>query len=101
MCPELVYKFECIDMSGDTITRRIHEMANNVTEQLSNIIQTFIAYSIAVDESTNVSGGPLLAIFIRGVGKNLTVTEELLDIFSVKKNTSGEDVFLCVEEVVE
>ncbi|XP_043259019.1 general transcription factor II-I repeat domain-containing protein 2-like [Colletes gigas] len=101
MCPELVYKFECIGMSDDTITRRIYEMANNVTEQLSNIIQTFIAYSIAVDESTDVSDGPLLAIFIRGVDKNLTVTEELLDIFSVKKNTSGEDVFLCVEEVME
>lgn len=76
-------------------------MANDVTEQLSSIVRKFIAFSLTVDESTDVLGAPQLAIFIRGVDENLSVTEELLDIFSIRKSTSGEDVFSYMEEVVE
>ncbi|XP_076167256.1 general transcription factor II-I repeat domain-containing protein 2-like [Ptiloglossa arizonensis] len=101
VCPEQVNKFECIGLSHNTIKRRIHEMANDVTEQLSSIVRKFSAFSLILDESTDISGAPQLAMFIRGVDENLSLTEELLDIFSIRENTSGEDVFSCVEEVVE
>ncbi|XP_043265181.1 general transcription factor II-I repeat domain-containing protein 2-like [Colletes gigas] len=101
VCPEQVNKFECIGLSQTIITHRIHEMANDVTEQLSSIVRKFIAYSLIMDENIDTPGSPQLSIFIRGVDENLSLTEELLDIFSIKEYTSGEDVFSWIEEIVE
>ena len=84
-----------------TILRRTEEMANNVADQLRNVTSNFVSYSLALDESTDISGTPQLAIFIRGVDENLVVSEELLDFLPLKEGTTGEDIFSCVEEVIE
>lgn len=59
----------------------------------------FIAFSIALDESTDINDIAQLAIFIRGVDENLNITEELLDLVPMRDTTTGEDIFECVEEV--
>lgn len=84
-----------------TILRRVEEMANNVADRLTNVASNFFSYSLALDESTYISGTPQLAIFIRGVDENLVVTEELVDFLPLKESTTGEDIFSCVEEVIE
>lgn len=60
-------------------------MATNVCEQIKAICGSFIAYSLALYEGTDIRGTPNLTIFMRGVDIHLKVTEELrrsLDIFS-------------------
>ena len=94
-------KFEAIRLGRNTITRRIQEMAENVTRQLQDLCHSFITFSLAVDESTDISGTPQVAIFIRGVNENLIATEELLDFCPLKDTTTGEDIMSCVEEVVD
>ncbi|KAK2847545.1 hypothetical protein Q5P01_010544 [Channa striata] len=43
-------------------------------------IKSFIAFSIAIDESTDVTDTAQLATFIRGVDETLTITAELLGL---------------------
>ena len=62
----------------------------------------FIAYSLAVDESTDTSDTAQLSIFIRGVDSGLCVTEEFLGLQSMHGTTTGKDLFeevsRCVNE---
>ncbi|KOC65800.1 General transcription factor II-I repeat domain-containing protein 2A [Habropoda laboriosa] len=100
-CSENVQKFEYISLSRSTVTRRIQEMADNIMEQLYMTAQNFIAYSLAIDQSIDVTGSPQLAIFIRGVDSGMNVTEELLDFCTTKEATTGEDILSCVEEAIK
>ncbi|CAK9824116.1 General transcription factor II-I repeat domain-containing protein 2B [Anthophora retusa] len=100
-CSENVQKFEYISLSRSTVTRRIQEMADNIMEQLYMTAQNFIAYSLAIDHNTNVTGSPQLAIFIRGVDSGMNVTEELLDFCTTKEATTGKDILTCVEQAMK
>ncbi|XP_076397681.1 general transcription factor II-I repeat domain-containing protein 2-like isoform X2 [Megachile rotundata] len=101
LCPTEVQTFEAISLSRMTIARRIQSMASNVMDQLRQLCATFTVYSLAIDEGSDISGTPQIAIFIRGVNNNLQVTEELLDLVPLRDGVSGEDIFSCVEEIIE
>jgi hypothetical protein len=75
ICPEKKQAFMNISLSGNTIAQRIEEMANNVKQQLYEKSKQFLNFSIAVDESTDITNTAQLAIFIRGVFDNFKVTE--------------------------
>ena len=62
-------------------------------------IKAFQYYSIAIDESTDISKTAQLAIFIRGIDNDFLVTEELLDIYPMQGRTTGEDIFLAMKKV--
>lgn len=53
----------------------------------------FVAFSLAVDESTDASDTAQLSVFIRGVESNMSVTEELLGFKSMHGATTGKEVF--------
>ena len=60
----------------------------------------FIAYSLAVDESSDTSDTAQLSIFIRGVDSSLCVTEELLGLKSMHGTTTGKEIFEEVSKCV-
>ncbi len=64
---------------------RVCEMATDLRTQLCERSKNFIAYSLAVDESTDMMDIAQLAIFIRG--------EEILNIKSMHGTTTGKDIF--------
>ncbi|XP_017891841.1 general transcription factor II-I repeat domain-containing protein 2-like [Ceratina calcarata] len=97
--PSEIKKVEAISLSRSTISRRIREIAENMMEQLSECSKKFVAYSLALDESTDISGTPKLSIFIRGVDIHMNIVEELLD-FCDMKGTKGEDIMACVEQSI-
>ncbi|XP_015743109.2 general transcription factor II-I repeat domain-containing protein 2A-like [Python bivittatus] len=68
-------------------------MATDLRTQLSERSKDFFAYSLAVDESTDMTDTAQLAIFICGVDSNLRVTEEIMDIKSMHGTTTGKDIF--------
>lgn len=80
--------------------RQVCEMSTNLRTQLSERSKDFIAYSLAVDESTNMTDTAQLAIFIREVDSNLHVTEEILNIKSMQGTTTGKDIFENVYQSV-
>ena len=53
----------------------------------------FESYSINFDKTRDVTDSPQLATFIRGVDKDFNITEELLNIDSLRDTTKGEDIF--------
>ena len=45
--------------------------------------KSFLAFSVAIDESTDITDIAQLAIFIRGVDETLAITEEFLELVPI------------------
>ncbi|KAG6921105.1 GTF2I repeat domain containing 2 [Chelydra serpentina] len=101
LCPDRKKVFEGISLSANTVACRITDLADNMQKQLIQISKDFEAFSIALDESTDVSDPAECAVFIRGVDCNLNITEELLDLMPLKGTTTGRDIFQGLEECIE
>lgn len=65
--------------------------------QLTCEANDFLYFSLAIDESTDISDTAQPAVFIPGVDKNLKLTEELLDLASMKDTTTAADIFQEIE----
>lgn len=89
-----------ISLSRRTVTRRTEELGQNLRDQLDEKIKSFVSFSLALDESTDVIDTAQLAVFIRGVDRSLEVTEQLLALRSMKGTTTGADILNEVNNVV-
>uniref|UniRef100_UPI0037E96EB7 general transcription factor II-I repeat domain-containing protein 2-like n=1 Tax=Semicossyphus pulcher TaxID=241346 RepID=UPI0037E96EB7 len=94
VCPEQKTKVRDISLSNDTVTRRIEDLANDLKEQLGQRVEGLEtgAFSIALDESTDISDTAQLLIFIRTVTENFEIGEELLSLESIKDRARGVDI---------
>ncbi|XP_026818972.1 general transcription factor II-I repeat domain-containing protein 2-like [Rhopalosiphum maidis] len=101
VCPEKIKLFEEISLSTRTYVRRTEELGNNLFSQLKDIIPSLDCFSIAIDESTDISDTAQLLIFIRGMDKEFNIYEELADMCSIKGTTTGEDIFKNIENSFE
>ncbi|XP_074488096.1 general transcription factor II-I repeat domain-containing protein 2-like [Sebastes fasciatus] len=103
VCPDKRQAFSNVSLSRNTVADRVRELATNLQQQLVGKGKDFIAYSLAVDESSDTSDTAQLSIFIRGVDSSLCVTEELLGLRSMHGTTTGKDLFeevsRCVNEM--
>ncbi|XP_067132424.1 general transcription factor II-I repeat domain-containing protein 2-like [Centruroides vittatus] len=86
---------------GEFITSRVDEIADNLRNRHNSTISTFQAYSIAIDESTDIRNITQLAVFIRGCDVNLKISEELLEIIPMHNTTTGADIFDALMEVLK
>ena len=93
VCPEQRSVFESVSLSSRTVCRRIEEMSNNVHYSLKTRISTIVAFSLALDESTDTKDTAQLAVFIRGVTADLNVCEEFLQLVPLRGTTTGKDIF--------
>ncbi len=79
---------------------RVGERATDLQDQLNDKWKDFVAYSLAVDESTDATDTAQLSVFIRGVDSKLSVMEELLDVKSMHDTATREDFVYEVEKFV-
>jgi len=79
----------------------VKEVGADLKDQLQQKCKIFEHYSIALDESTDISSTAQLSIFVRGVESDFTVTEELLDVVPMTGTTTGEDIFKAVDETMD
>jgi len=93
ICPEKAKLFDTISLSRQTVVRRISLIANENMQLLAERIQQFKYFSLCLDESMDVSDSAQLVIFIRGVDVNFNITEELLNMKTLKDTTKGIDIF--------
>ena len=56
---------ENISLSNDTVARRISDLAINIHQQLIKKGKKFVYFSLAIDESIDVSDTAQIIIFIR------------------------------------
>ncbi|CAN7937456.1 unnamed protein product [Ixodes hexagonus] len=101
VCPSMKKTVEKISPSPNTVAERINELSENVEKELFTRCNGFNAFSIAVDESTDITDNAQCAIFVRGVNKDFDVTEELLDLVPMKGTTTGADIVSALERVVD
>ena len=78
VCPEKREALANVSLSRNTVADRIGEFAGDLSSQLKDKVKSFIAFTIAIDESNDVTDVAQLGIFIRGVDATLTVTEEFV-----------------------
>ena len=55
LCPKEKQKFEDVSLSRQTVTRRIVDMADDSREQLKIVSKNFEYFSLALDESTDIT----------------------------------------------
>ncbi|UYV62708.1 EPM2AIP1 [Cordylochernes scorpioides] len=89
MCPEKVNLLKTVSMSANTVARRVENIAENISSQLFDKNGHVEWFSLALDESTDVSDTTQVLIYIRGVDKSYEVHEELLDMYSIHGTTTG------------
>ena len=71
--------FEKISLSHWLIARHI-ELAGDICDTLKDKVKNFVLWSFTINESIDVKDVAQLAIFIKGVDKELNKTEELLSL---------------------
>ncbi|CAI9725754.1 Hypothetical predicted protein [Octopus vulgaris] len=80
VCTEKRQTFANISLTRNAVAGRISDLSADLDRQLKHKVKTFIAFSVAIDESTDITDVAQLTIFILGVDKTLTVTKEFLDL---------------------
>lgn len=60
-----------------------------------------IAFSLALDESTDIIDHPQLAVFIRFVLPDFVVKEELLDLVALQESTRGADIKNALDSIMK
>ncbi|XP_029802553.1 general transcription factor II-I repeat domain-containing protein 2 isoform X2 [Suricata suricatta] len=96
--PEQKPVFVNASPSENAAVQPVEDVAGKLWEKLREKIKSFVAYSLAIDEITDINNTTQLAIFIRGVDENFDVSEELLDTVPMTGTKSGNEIFLRVEK---
>ncbi|KAM7148817.1 general transcription factor II-I repeat domain-containing protein 2 isoform 2-T3 [Molossus nigricans] len=98
VCPEQKQVLANVSPNENAALQPVEDLTGNLWEKLREKIKSFVAYSIAIDEITDINNTTQLAIFIRGVDENFDVSEELLDTVPMTGTKSGNEIFLRVEK---
>ena len=98
--PDIQRAFKDIPLSARTVARRADMLSSNIKDQLNEDIRKSEFVSLALDESTDITGSAQLCIFIRYVFEN-SIKEELLNLVSLPKTTTGQDISDALIEVLK
>ncbi|GFY37597.1 hypothetical protein TNIN_342521 [Trichonephila inaurata madagascariensis] len=72
--------------------KKIENISSEICASLNTITTSFVYFSLALDETSDINDTAQLAIFIRGVDSQMNITEELLELVSLKGTTTGRDM---------
>ncbi|XP_037703044.1 EPM2A-interacting protein 1 [Choloepus didactylus] len=86
--PDHVGVLEGIDLSPEITGQRILSIDRNLRRQLFNRTRDFKSYSLALDDQAFVAYENYLLVFIRGVGHDMEVQEELLTVINLTHHFS-------------
>ena len=101
LCPDKQPTFEKICMSRRTLVRRIDNISSNLCDQLKSKLDNCTYLALALDESRDITDTSQFLIFIRGINKRFEITEELLSVYPMKDTTTGENLFIALQEVLQ
>lgn len=76
-------------------------MSDNIYDQLREKAKHFHSYSLALDESTDVTDTAQLAVYLRGVDNNSEVMKELLSVIPMHGQTTGQEIFCQLCDAIE
>ena len=88
-----------IPISRHTTERRITAINTSLEYNLKNDLKNCIAFSLALDESTDITDLSQLEVFIRFVSPDFVVKEELLDLVALQESTRGVDIKNALDSI--
>jgi hypothetical protein len=91
-------KFKTVSQSQQTVSRRVREMADNVSDTLWCVMNDCEYYSLGLDESTDITDVCHLMIFVQTIDKNSEIKEEFLKLQSLTTGTKSSDVFEAIDK---
>lgn len=94
-------KADSVSLSRHTVTRRVEEMAVDINKQIQEIVTKCKYFSLALDETCDLTSRSQLAIFVRCVDENWNVLQDLLEVCELESTTQGKDIFLKIKECIE
>lgn len=98
--PDHVGVMDGIDLSPEITQQRVLDINQNLRSQLFNRAKDFKAYSLALDDQAFVAYENYLLVFVRGVGHDLEVQEELLTIINLTQHFSVGALMAAILEAL-
>ena len=92
LAPKSVHLYEKLSLSRPTVCDRIKEMGQDTEGNLKRRAETFVYFSVCLDETTDNKNTTQLAIFFRGITSDFHIEENLLSLESMHGTTRGEDL---------
>ncbi|KAJ8868307.1 hypothetical protein PR048_029823 [Dryococelus australis] len=96
---ETVRKYQKIPLSNDTATQHSNELANNISCQLVSELSQSSCFSLAADESTDISDIAQLSVFVRFFNGERFL-DELLGLIPLYRRTTGEMIFYEISKLL-
>lgn len=90
-----------IPLSNDTVMRRIDHIDSHLHNKLKSKLQLCKYFSIALDESTDVTDLSQLLIVVKYVDSNFNIIEEVYRCVTMYGTTKGSDIFSAFQRVFE
>lgn len=89
-----------IPISRHTIERRISLIGDDIATQLHSDLTNAVAFSLALDESTDISDTPQVAITVRYILPDATIKEEMLNLVALRETTRATDIKCALDSAV-
>ena len=97
---KIAEKFKTVSLSHQTMARSVADLSQNVTSILKSAMKNCTYFSVALDESVDVTDVSQLMIFARLVDESFEVQEELLTLHQLKGGTKGSDIYEAINTAV-
>lgn len=98
---EIVGAINKIQLSSNTVMRRIGAISSNQKTQLQTDLLKCSYFSLQMDESNDMIDTAQLSIFIKMCFDDFSVKEEFLKVLSLTGRTRGEDIYKMFKQFVE
>ena len=94
---EIKKQISYLQLSHQTVAKRVESMSGNILEQLLTDLKNASGFSLALDESCDITDTVQLIVWVR-FDKGQTFKEELLTLIPLKNTTRGEDVYKALKD---
>ena len=92
---------EQTSLSRFTVSCRTNDLSDNIKETLKERLKSCEAFSLALDQSTDISDTSQLVIFIIAVTAGFDIVEKFLDMASLSSTIRGQDICKQALKIVE
>ncbi|XP_067306923.1 protein FAM200A-like [Pseudorasbora parva] len=93
-------KIDAVPLSDNTVSRRVGDMAEDVSAQLLDQVRASECFALQLDESTDVANAAQLLVCIRFISQEMFV-EELLFCKELESRTTGKEIFQVLDEYID